>query len=226
MGEAVTDPTVPAAMPAAGMMPEAKAVPRPRPALLAGTPSAPGPAELAAMRRNLGRCRNIYIADVRGCGLGIFSAVPVRAGRAIVVEEDAGYFDGMIDEAQVRRLGLDLSIHCFQVGHDRYLLPRGSIDDLINHSCEPNCGIRLSPLGYRLIALRDIATGDQLTYDYSTYIGNPRERMACACASPCCRREVGPFRELPPERRAFYLAHDVVGPFLLDKARPAARLAG
>ena len=81
------------------------------------------------------------------------------------------------------------------------------------------------------MALRDIAAGEQLTYDYSTYIANPRERLQCCCGSPRCRGEVGPFRDLPLWLRAYYLERDVVGAFAAADAAgreadeaPAAKL--
>ena len=83
----------------------------------------------------------------------------------------------------------------------------------MNHSCNPNTGLRLTPMGYRMIALTDIAPGDELTYDYSTYIGATPERLNCACGAANCRGMIGPFRELPAELRRRYLAYDVVGQF-------------
>ena len=53
-------------------------------------------------------------------------------------------------------------------------------------------------MGYRMIALSDIARGDELTYDYSTYIGETPERLICACGSANCRGTIGPFRDLRP----------------------------
>lgn len=185
------------------------------------------PSELACARldyayRKLVKSRLIYIGDTGSRGLGIFAAARFKEGSVIVADEDGDYFDGAVSEAEVRELGLDLSIHCFQIGHDRYLLPHGSIDDLINHSCNPTAGIRLVERGYHLIALHDVAPGDELTYDYSTYIANPRERLRCACGSPACRGDVGPFRELPPALRAYYLERGVVGAFAATPLREPA----
>jgi hypothetical protein len=109
--------------------------------------------------------------------------------------------------------GHDLSQDLFQIDADAFLLPNGNLDDFVNHSCRPTTGLRLTPLGYRMIALADIAPGDELTYDYSTYIGGTPERLACACGAVGCRGIIGPFAELPQDLRRFYLAHDVVGRF-------------
>ena len=183
------------------------------------------------IHRKVAKTKYVYIGEAGGCGLGIFAARSFLQGQAIVIDEDGDYYDTSYSYAQIAALGLDLARHCFQVDHDRYLLPHGSIDDLINHSCEPTAGITLTERGYRLTALRNIAAGEQLTYDYSTYITNPRERLQCCCGSPRCRGEVGPFRDLPPWLRAYYLGRSVVGAFAAADAAgheadeaPAAKL--
>jgi hypothetical protein len=189
------------------------------------------PSNLDYIHRKVAKTKYVYIGDAGGCGLGIFAARKFAQGQAIVVDEDDDYYNGSYSYAQIAALGLDLARHCFQIDHDRYLLPHGSIDDLINHSCEPTAGITLTDRGYRLVALRDIAAGEQLTYDYSTYIANPRERLQCCCGSPRCRGEVRPFRELPLRLRVYYLERDVVGTFAAADAAghaadeaPAAKL--
>jgi uncharacterized protein len=189
------------------------------------------PLNLDYLHRKLVKTRYVYIGDAGTCGLGIFAAKAFAQGQVILGDEDGDYYHTAYTYAQIAAMGLDLAQHCFQVDHDRYLLPHGSIDDLINHACEPTTGIRLTRRGYRLLALRDIAVGQQLTYDYSTYITNPRERLQCCCGSPRCRGEIGPFRNLPPWWRAYYRERDVVGAFAVaDSAgheashAPAAKL--
>ncbi len=180
--------------------------------------------DLHYIRRNISKSKFIYIADTGRHGLGIFAARSFLDGEKIVSDQEGEYFDGALSLDQVRSLGLDLCTHCFQVDHDRFLLPSGSVDDLINHSCEPNAGIRLTELGYDLIALRDIDIGEELTYDYSTYIASP-ERLICSCGAAGCRGEVGRFSELAPSLRARYIARGVVGAFAAASVRPTgARL--
>jgi hypothetical protein len=178
--------------------------------------------DFGLMYRKLTKTRYVYIASSEVGGLGIFAARHFHEAQVIVEDSDGDYYDEAVSEAQALGMGLDLSVHCFQIGDDAYLLPHGSIDDLINHRCEPSAGIRLTAVGYQLIALRPIAPGEELTYDYSTYISNPREYLRCRCGAACCRRDIGPFRDLPPELRAFYLARGVVGAFAAADAAAAA----
>lgn len=179
-------------------------------------PTSPVAARLDYAHRKLVKTRHVYIAASEEAGYGIYAARGLARGAVIVEDEDGDYYEGAVSEAAVRALGLDLSQHCFQVGHDLYLLPHGSIDDLINHSCSPNAGIQLTPHGYRLVALADIGADEQITYDYSTYISNPRERLICACGSSACRRDIGPFAELPIDLQAYYLDLGVVGLFAAE----------
>jgi SAM-dependent methyltransferase len=104
---------------------------------------------------------------------------------------------------------VERSIHSFQVGPDTHVRIRNEIE-LINHSCEPNCGILL-PLDateLRVVALRVIEPGEELTTDYATHDYEIRfmpER--CSCGSPLCRGRITGYRDLPAERRAAYGRH-------------------
>jgi len=53
----------------------------------------------------------------------------------------------------------------------------------INHSCEPNVGFAGNIV---LVAMRDIATGEELTTDYALFDDHD-DAMACQCGSPSCR---------------------------------------
>lgn len=49
----------------------------------------------------------------------------------------------------------------------------------MNHSCDPTAGIRLYPHGIVVVAIRPIGIHDEITFDYSTYLNNPYEQIAC-----------------------------------------------
>lgn len=163
--------------------------------------------------QKLVKCLNVYIDATANCGFGLFAAKPFARGATVIADEDGDYYDRTMTLAEALARGHQLSEQLFQVGEDAFLLPNGNLDDLVNHSCDPSTGLRLTPLGYQMIALTDIAPGDELTYDYSTYIGDTPERLVCACGAATCRGTIGPFRELPAEQRRRYLAFDVVGQF-------------
>jgi D-alanine-D-alanine ligase-like ATP-grasp enzyme len=52
-----------------------------------------------------------------------------------------------------------------------------------NHSCYPNTGY----VGLNVLALRDIAKGEELTLDYAAFLDEHMEPFECHCGSPQCR---------------------------------------
>jgi hypothetical protein len=72
-----------------------------------------------------------------------------------------------------------------------------------NHSCEPNCEAVIEQRRVYLEALRTIAAGEELTYDYQLERGRwpPAEwerRYACRCGAATCR---GTMLAPPPRRK-------------------------
>jgi len=146
-------------------------------------------------------------------GRAVFAAVPFRTGDRIYK------FTGRLVRAD--RLPGDLTgprDHYVQVAPDGYMGPSGRIDDLINHSCDPNAGVRYTDDGVVLIAIRDIAAGEEISWDYSTTLADTKWHMICQCRSADCRRVIGNFDTLPPERQAWYRARNVVAPYLRGDA--------
>ena len=133
--------------------------------------------------RKLAKTKFIYVANTSHCGAGIFAAKRFQSGQVILRDEDGDYYSGAINYAQVCALGIDMSRFCFQIDRDKFLLSHGSIDDLINHSCRPNAGIRLTTQGYDLLALSDIDVHNELTYKLSRRMSDSPERMSCNCGS-------------------------------------------
>ena len=111
--------------------------------------------------------------------------------------------------------------YTFQVGYDRYVLPRrNSRGRYINHSCEPNCVVS----GRSIIAERGISAGEELTFDYSTDVDWAGFRMDCSCGSPKCRRVVKAYRFLPKKLKLRYGRS--VADFILKKHGALATIPG
>jgi uncharacterized protein len=56
--------------------------------------------------------------------------------------------------------------------------------DHINHSCEPNAGLN-GQIG--LVAMRDIALGEEITFDYAMSDSVDYDEFDCACGAETCR---------------------------------------
>ena len=96
------------------------------------------------------------------------------------------------------------------IGKDRWIDPAEPFVYL-NHSCEPNLSVR----GKReMIALRDIAAGEELTFDYSITVDELPWTMDCLCATPSCRKVVRAIQFLPPDMVASYLPY--INPYFVD----------
>jgi hypothetical protein len=75
------------------------------------------------------------------------------------------------------------------VDRGRVVLRLGDVDvrSRLNHSCEPNLGWADDST---LVAVRDIAAGEELTVDYATRITDPEFVMMCHCETYRCRQVI------------------------------------
>ena len=161
--------------------------------------TARSPAPAAPARRRL---------QVRRSGVhgqGVFANVPLKAGERLI------QYTGEIitwDEAQ-RRHPHDPAdpnhTFYFHIDDGRVIdaLYGGNSSRWINHSCAPNCEAEETVDGRVFIrALRDIAAGEELFYDYGLvvderYTPKLKAEYACHCGAPGCRGTL-----LAPKRRS------------------------
>ncbi len=152
-------------------------------------------------------------------GTGVF------ATRAIAVGEIIFFMAGDVvsgDELEV--LGYTRG-YPLQVGEDTFVR-LAYVPEMVNHACDPNAGIRADRM---LVAIRDIAAGEKITYDYATTMAEGEDgwTLACRCGSPRCRGTVGDFDTMPAAEQRRYLELGVVlGHVLSARAtRPRGRSA-
>lgn len=74
----------------------------------------------------------------------------------------------------------------------------------INHSCDPNSGIRGKT---DVVAIKDIAEGEEITIDYSTIECDERWEMECNCGSKKCRKKIRSIQFLPRKVFESYLPY-------------------
>jgi uncharacterized protein len=124
-------------------------------------------------------------------GHGLFTRKPITRGTRILAL--GGHL--LTTEA------LTVDLLAMQVGVDLWLCSDGSLlDDFANHSCDPNAGfLDGEPVLY---ALRAIAAGEEICWDYSTSISEPGWSLDCRCGARRCRGVVRPWGELSAADRA------------------------
>src|SRR5271156_2863035 len=95
-------------------------------------------------------------------GRGVFALEPIARGQRILE------FQGRV----LKTAELTDDLLAMQIGPDDWLCSDGTLlDDCVNHSCDPNVGF---VEGDRVLyALRDIAVGEEIGWDYSTSIAEP-----------------------------------------------------
>ena len=70
----------------------------------------------------------------------------------------------------------------------------------INHCCDPNCETEQDANGRIFIStLRDVAAGEELTYEYNLY-DSDEDAQDCFCLAPNCRGTM--FSDMELKRRA------------------------
>ncbi|MCW3023515.1 MAG: hypothetical protein JWR30_2837 [Conexibacter sp.] len=141
-----------------------------------------------------------------GKGEGVLATRPFAAGDTVMV----GFLVGELS-------GNDS--HATQVGPDRWVR-HGGLGPFVNHSCDPNCGVRLNAgQAFDFVARRPIAAGQYLTFDYAmrnfTIDHFP---TACLCGALQCRGAVTGWKDLPAARKADY-GH-LVAPYLRAMDEP------
>ena len=103
-----------------------------------------------------------------------------------------------------------------QIGPDLYIGASGKADDFVNHSCDPNAGLLIDGTHVRLVAIREIAQGEQITFDYSTTMDEDDFEFDCRCGSPACRGRIRDFKYLPAELRFRYFRLGIVPKYNLQ----------
>lgn len=91
--------------------------------------------------------------------------------------------------------------YLFGLGQGETVVDGFGLAMFINHSCDPNCETKEVRGRVYIFALRDIAPGEELTYDYNLYDGDDDEAR-CNCGAPTCRKSMYSVDELRRRARA------------------------
>jgi hypothetical protein len=114
---------------------------------------------------------------------GVFAREPIAAGEIISV-----WGGEIMTRAQVAAMPEKYQHFATQVEED-FFLSGISEDaaDYFNHSCDPNAGMQGQIV---LVALRAIAAGEEVCFDYAMTDGSDYDEFECHCGAPNCRKRV------------------------------------
>ena len=146
-------------------------------------------------------------------GKGVHALKPFRVGETILT------FEGPeLSHYEVLGMG-EAQAYTVQIGPDRYIDTQYP-GRFTNHSCDPNSGLWQDRY---LVAIRPIAAGEQIQFDYSTTMSEDHWTMQCRCGSPKCRGQIRDFHFLPVPLQAHYLRLGVVQQFIVGECQRRVR---
>ncbi|MBI2580083.1 MAG: SET domain-containing protein [Candidatus Aenigmarchaeota archaeon] len=151
-----------------------------------------------------------------GKGKGVFAGRDFRKGEEIM--EFRGNLITFDELPKPYNMDDD---HYVQIGPNLLMGPSGGLDDLFNHSCEPNSYLRITGRKAVLIALRDMGKGEEITWDYSLSMNKESSwyKMTCRCGSRNCRKVISDFSRLPDDVKNRYIRLGVVPEYVLKEAK-------
>ena len=153
------------------------------------------------------------LLESAGKGEGIFATQRfVRGDRVMIGKIEKDNIDGNHS-------------HASQMGEFRYALHGGRISK-VNHSCSPNCGVKLNMEGaHDFIAMHTIEIGDEITFDYAmrNYVVE-YFHYECSCGSEHCRGSITGWKDLPESFKSKYVGF--VAPYLVEMDQKKGKLLG
>jgi SET domain-containing protein len=142
--------------------------------------------------RRIGNRHDLFLALSVIDGQGVFCQNFIAAGEPVI---ECG---GII----LHRDEVSPDARAMQIGPSTYLVEdpaHPSLDDFLNHSCEPNLGFIHGSLA--LHALRDIQPGEELFFHYSTTMNEPDWTIECQCRTSSCSGRILSYCDLSDQER-------------------------
>lgn len=144
----------------------------------------PEVAGMELMNNNL--AYGIAVKPSRIDGKGCFATANFKKGRKM-----AEYVGERISRREIARRSRDKR-RIYICAVDSYWAVDGrrfgNGTQFINHSCEPNCFVKIIQGHILLFALRDIKSGEEILLDYQDSYHSDEKR--CSCGAPSCRGRI------------------------------------
>ncbi len=140
--------------------------------------------------------KDLHISKSKIHGGGVFTNKSFNRGDAVFImkgkqkkfkirtESDSRKFDSLAPDV-ANWIGID---------KDTWVNPQDGFSTVLNHSCNPNVGIKGR---VTFVALRDILAGEELTFDYSITEDDVYWKFKCHCGAKNCRGTVRSIQYLP-----------------------------
>lgn len=111
-------------------------------------------------------------------GKGLFAILPIKQGEIVAVKAGHIVDQKTLDKIKKMTRGSEI-----QISDSLHVAPItvGEVTDSMiyfNHSCDPNIGLGGNIL---VVAVRNIAQGEEITMDYAMFESDPNFTMQCNC---------------------------------------------
>lgn len=130
-------------------------------------------------------------------GAGVYTTAPVRKGTRVLE-----YTGPRLKNKDTQGLYADNEVtYLFTMDDPEVVIDGFGMAAFVNHSCDPNCESDQIDDCIWIIALRDIEAGEELTYDYCLWDGEPGDEAPCYCGAKNCRGTMYSEEEIARQKR-------------------------
>jgi len=127
-------------------------------------------------------------------GKGVFARVPIPAGVRLIEYRGKRITNAVADALYPEDPEVPYHTFLFAIDGDVVIDAGrgGNMSRWINHSCDPNCDAVVDEGRVWIQSIRDIAPGEELTYDYNFVLEERhtpalKKRYKCICGTEKCR---------------------------------------
>jgi SET domain-containing protein len=130
-------------------------------------------------------------------GAGVYATATISKGQRVLE-----YTGPRLTKAQCDYLYSDTELtYLFGMDDGKTVIDGFGMAAFINHSCDPNCDTDEIKGRVWVTALKAIQPGEELTYDYNLYDGEPGEHAPCYCNAKNCRGTMFSDQEMARQKR-------------------------
>jgi len=150
--------------------------------------------------------KSVVVRANGALGLAVFATENISAAERIAIFTGETYqANSALELPEIMR------DHAIQIGDKEFVFGYKGLAHRLCHSCDPNCGIRDFT---EIFAIRDIAAGEQLTWDYRCSENSNWTLEYCLCGSERCTGTVANFDSLSPALKSEYLSKSMVSEWI------------